>query len=572
MGSYLTAITLSGCDISTYAPITHLALGSFPVAFKFLFEPTPARVEFIIGGSSSQRKMSLASGLALAQNSDCFFAGGRNNMVSYAAAFVLSLVSAALLTPVVRTLSYRFNLLDVPNERKVHRAAVPRTGGIAVAVAFLVPVFGIAVTNAQVGKAVYANWALVFGITTGAIFMAFVGLLDDLKGLGALTKLLLQAGAATLAYLCGFRIQGMSLPFGGVLDMGVFAYPATVIWIVGIINALNLIDGLDGLAAGIGFFVLLFNFVLGFVNESIFVCLIAASLAGAILGFLFYNFNPASIFMGDCGSMLVGYVLALGAINSGQKSSTTVALLTPIAAMGIPIMDTLFSMVRRFLERRSLFSPDKGHIHHKLLSLGLDQRKVVLILYMGTVALILAASLLHFGKNWQVGIGLLVMVAFFFVFARLVGVMDYITRRRYSRLGIWTHHTEMLRRSLPEALERCRKLSGRESVEEFLGWFLKRNDLKFVDIFLQDDENPVLKATNPDYAGSSREPLLIAEVQLCGKERELAGRMRFGWHSERGRVSSATEILLQLVGDALGAERIRTVLGPKKQAVDLPQR
>lgn len=472
-------------------------------------------------------------------------------MISYSVAFIVALACSALLTPLVRRLSYRLGLYDPPNARKIHEHAVPRTGGVAMVLAFLVPIVGIALTTAAVGQQVYENINFVVGIVVGGVAIMLVGLADDLKGLGAKKKLLLQLVVASFAFALGFRIESVSLPFGGELEMGFFSYFITMLWIVGIVNALNLIDGLDGLAAGIAFLVLLFNFALGFANDSIFVCLIAASLAGAIVGFLFYNFNPASIFMGDAGSMFIGYVLALGAMNSGQKSSTTVALIAPIVAMGVPIMDTLFSMVRRFLERRPIFSPDRGHIHHRLLAMGINHRRVVLLLYLFSIVLVLVAALVQFGQTWQVGLGLVLMVVFLLIFARLIGLAQYVARRRSHRLGIRTRHGEILRKLIFEALEKTVDVRSPAVIEAYLSWLVAQCEMKYADVYVGDEKEPTWGVENVDYVEKEREPFISVVTPMLAEGGEELGRVRFGWQSERGKVTSVTETLLQVIVDRL---------------------
>ena len=486
-------------------------------------------------------------------------------MISFAAAFIVALGIAAVLTPAVRRLSYRLKLYDTPDERKLHHRVVPRTGGVAIVIAFLVPILGIALTEASVGQTVYKQLHYVTGIIVGSMLIMGVGLLDDLRGLGAKKKFLLQLLIATFAFAVGFRIENVSLPFLGSLEMGMFSYLVTVVWIVGIINAINLIDGLDGLAGGIAFFVLIFNFVIGYMNHSVLVCLIAAALAGAILGFLFYNFNPASIFMGDAGSMFIGYVLALGAINSGQKYSTTVALLTPIIAMGIPIMDTLFSIARRFLERRSMFSADRGHIHHRLLEMGITQRRTVMILYAFTILLVVVALVVHVSNDVQLGMGLVLMVLVFVVFARIVGVADYFTRRRLRRMGVRTPRAERLRTLLFDALVKADALSGENDMPGFLEWLGKGVQFTFVVFCYADSEEPVAGWENDHSDKDRRKRTLVAAIPLFDAERNEFAMLKFGWLSERGRVTSETEILLQVIADRLGMRLLEAGGGTRRR-------
>jgi UDP-GlcNAc:undecaprenyl-phosphate GlcNAc-1-phosphate transferase len=469
---------------------------------------------------------------------------------SYVLAFLVATALSATLTPLVRRRSLASLAADAPNGRTVHVVPMPRTGGVAIFAAFVGTLLAVVAVNTTVGMAVAQNLARVIGFAAGGVVVAAVGLLDDLRGLSAKQKALWQVVAATIAYVAGFRIVGVSLPFGEVLSMGVFSYAITVLWIVGIVNALNLIDGLDGLAGGIGFFVLLFHFVLGYGQSAVLVCLVSAALAGAILGFLFYNFNPASIFMGDSGSLFIGFVLALSSIDAGQKSSTTVALLTPVVAMGVPIMDTLFSMVRRFLERRPMFSPDRGHIHHRLLDLGLTQRRVVLILYGFTILLIVIAASLHFGRSWQVGLGLAILAVAFVAFAKIVGVVDRFTQRRERRLGLYSAHTKRLRRSIAEAVTRSSGLAPGTDPRPFLSWFLAENDLLRVELSLHDGSWR-LEVQNDGYVVRARITELVSELPIVDPAGAEVGIARFAWQSERGRVTPETEILLQVVVDQL---------------------
>ena len=471
-------------------------------------------------------------------------------MISYLVAFLLATGVAAVLTPVLRWASLKYGLYDAPNARKVHANIIPRTGGLAIGLGFFAPILGIALTQAQVGRVFYQNVNYMIGLVLGGVMVLAIGVLDDLKGLGAKRKLLGQIVAATIAFAAGFRIEVVSLPIGASVEMGVFAYFVTVFWIVGIINALNLIDGLDGLAAGIGFLVLVFNFVIGYSNESIWVCLVAASLAGAILGFLFYNFNPASIFMGDAGSMFIGFILALGAVNSGQKTPTTVALLTPIIAMGIPIMDTLFSIVRRFLERRPMFSPDRGHIHHRLLDMGFTHRRVVLILYSVSVGLVLLALLLRFSDHrWHVGLGLSVLFVTVFVFARLVGVVQRSAAMKRYRYGIRTRHTQLIRATLPEAFRRGADVSSLEDAREYLAWFLVAAEIKYVEVMSANADEPLIVLRNEGYPEATRQPPISLAIPFKDDQNKVLGHATFGWLSERGKVSEQTEILLQVILD-----------------------
>jgi UDP-GlcNAc:undecaprenyl-phosphate GlcNAc-1-phosphate transferase len=346
-------------------------------------------------------------------------------MTSVLFAFLLAVFVATSLTPAVRFLSVRLGAVDAPGGRHIHHYAMPRMGGIAVVLAFFGPFLALFMLDTQVARLFFSEPLRMLGLGLGGAVVAGLGALDDLRGVRAWKKLAVQIGAALIAFACGYRIDAMNFPGIGTMEMGIFAVPVTVLWVVAVINALNLIDGLDGLAAGVAFFACVANFVVASFGHNSLVMLISASLGGAVLGFLIYNFNPATIFMGDTGSMFLGYVLAtMSLLGSAIKSSTTIAILVPLVALGLPIMDTLFAMIRRILERRPIFSPDRGHIHHRLLELGITHRRAVLILYGISIACTVGAVGLALGRSVQVGsviLGVAVMLFGMFRFANAFG-------------------------------------------------------------------------------------------------------------------------------------------------------
>lgn len=307
--------------------------------------------------------------------------------VTYTFAFFLSLLLSLGLIPIIRDLSIKYKLLDDPyrSTRTIHQRLIPRTGGIGILLAFMAPLLGLFFVQSGVGGVFTSDYKMAVTLLTGGFLISAIGLIDDLYGIRASRKFILQSFVAIFSYAMGFKIQSVSLPFIGVIDMGIFAPVVTLLWIVGIINAINLVDGIDGLAAGLAFFVCVTNFVFGFASNNVIICLISSALGGALLGFLYFNFNPASIFMGDSGSMFIGYILATSSLWASMKKGTTVALLIPIISMGLPIMDTFVAMFRRLILKRPIFSPDRGHIHHRLLQKGYSQKKTVMILYVSVL-------------------------------------------------------------------------------------------------------------------------------------------------------------------------------------------
>jgi UDP-GlcNAc:undecaprenyl-phosphate/decaprenyl-phosphate GlcNAc-1-phosphate transferase len=313
-------------------------------------------------------------------------------------AFILACLVSALLTPWVRQFALRRRLFDDHvSSRKVHGRPIPRLGGIAIGVGFYAPLLGLLLASTSVGTIFYASSYKAGAFLLGGAAILALGLYDDIRGAGAVKKFLGQFVIAGALYFAGFRIDQISLPFVHALSLGPLSLVFTVLWIVGVINAMNLIDGLDGLATGVGLFGVTAAFSLAVFRSDPIMMLFMASLGGSLLGFLFYNFSPASIFMGDTGAMFLGYVLGVGATQTSQKSSTTVAILVPMVALGVPITDTFLAMVRRALSGRPMFSGDRAHIHHKLLDLGLTQRQAVIILYavsfvLGGTALVLTVA------------------------------------------------------------------------------------------------------------------------------------------------------------------------------------
>jgi len=290
--------------------------------------------------------------------------------VAFAAAFVL--------TPLCRNLAICWGVLDRPDQtRKVHARPVPRIGGVPIVVAYL-GAFGILLLfSLQGGEIVRGHLGLAWRLFPAAALVFATGLLDDLFGLRPWQKLLGQLGAAVVAFAAGVHLSG----FGGYRFPMWWTLPATILWLVGCTNAFNLIDGVDGLAAGVGFFATLTTLMAALLQHNVPLALATAPLAGALLGFLRYNFNPATVFLGDCGSLLIGFLLGCFSLLWSEKSATILGMTAPLMALSIPLLDTGLSIVRRFLRHQPIFAGDRGHIHHKLLARGFTPRRVVLLLY-----------------------------------------------------------------------------------------------------------------------------------------------------------------------------------------------
>jgi UDP-GlcNAc:undecaprenyl-phosphate GlcNAc-1-phosphate transferase len=244
----------------------------------------------------------------------------------------------------------------------------------------------------------------MIGLTLGLGLVATVGFVDDIRRLSAFFKLLVQVIASILAYVFGLRISGVDLPFLDPFQLGWLSLPMTVLWIVGIVNAVNLIDGLDGLAGGVLLFASLVNFAAAIGSGAAVPSAIMVSMAGSILGFLLFNWYPAKIYLGDGGAYSLGFLLAVSALLAPvQKASTGISLLVPLLAVGLPVFDTLLTMLRRYLNRRGIFSPDRGHLHHILLDAGISHRRVVVGLYAISCVLCSCALIIVLRRNQSIG-------------------------------------------------------------------------------------------------------------------------------------------------------------------------
>ena len=309
-------------------------------------------------------------------------------MTGYRTYEIVSLGSMAVsifVTALVVRIARAMRLLDKPEIRKVHASAIPRIGGTAIVVAMFASVLPVLALDNVIGEAFRQDQSQLIMILAGGLFMFAVGLLDDVKGLQPRTKFLAQLVAAAAVCGAGVRIESFAIGPGQGLHLGWLAWPVTLLWIVGVTNAMNLIDGLDGLAAGISTVTCSVIAAFALYTEQPVMAVLMLAMLGSLLGFLFLNFNPARIFMGDCGSLFLGFVLASASVRCADKGATIVGLALPFLAMGVPIFDTLFSILRRTLERRGIFSADRGHIHHRLLDGGLRQHQVAILIYVVTL-------------------------------------------------------------------------------------------------------------------------------------------------------------------------------------------
>lgn len=337
--------------------------------------------------------------------------------------FALSFGIALAATPLAGRLAVRVGAVDYPGPRKIHRHPVPRLGGVALYLACVLPLpalYGLHLLRDDLSVTFLRENA--YQLTAIALLSAgilILGIYDDIRGVGAWKKFLVECVAAVLLYVAGIEIAILSNPFGGdPIQLGWLAPVVTVVWVVGLTNAINLLDGVDGLAAGVTAFAALTLSVGAIHKGEPLTALLALSVAGATIGFLRHNFPPARIFMGDSGALFLGFFLSAVALKGVVKGPVAGAILVPMVALGVPIWDSLLTVTRRVADGRPIFAADDGHVHHRLLYWGLTQRQVALTLYGVTVLLCAAAMGLMFLRRAEA-----------VVILALLGVFGYVTSR-----------------------------------------------------------------------------------------------------------------------------------------------
>ncbi|MBM7707245.1 glycosyltransferase family 4 protein [Chryseomicrobium aureum] len=330
-------------------------------------------------------------------------------MLAYA--LVLAFVASVVFTPFVKRLAYRIGAVDRPNYRKVHARIMPRLGGLAIYLSFILT-YLVYRPDGEFDKA----------LLIGATIIIITGMLDDMLEITAKAKILGQLSAAAVIVVFGdIQVEFINLPFGGTLEFGYFSIPLTILWIVAITNAVNLIDGLDGLAAGVSTIALITLSAMAIIIGNPFVASATAILAASTLGFLVFNFYPARIFMGDTGALFLGYMISVFALL-GFKGVTMFALIIPIIMLGVPVSDTFFAIIRRLREKQPLSAADKSHLHHCLLNVGFTHRQTVLIIY--SIAALFGVTALIFSQAtiWGALLLVAVMLVIIELFVEIIGL------------------------------------------------------------------------------------------------------------------------------------------------------
>ncbi|MBO2944864.1 undecaprenyl/decaprenyl-phosphate alpha-N-acetylglucosaminyl 1-phosphate transferase [Paenibacillus sp. F411] len=357
----------------------------------------------------------------------------------YVIGFVVSLALALVLTPLVKKFAIRIGAVDVPDARKVHTRIMPRLGGLGIYLAFVIGLIAVLPFIPDSLSARDANFMKAFLI--GGSMIVLIGALDDRFQLSAKVKFLAQIAAACVVVF-GFNItvDFVNIPFQDAyssLETWI-AVPLTIFWIVGVTNAINLIDGLDGLAAGVSGIAIGTILVMSLLMGYTMVAMLCLLLLGGIIGFLFFNFHPAKIFMGDAGSLFLGFSLAMLSLL-GFKQIAIVSFITPLIIIGVPLSDTFFAIVRRKLQNKPIFAPDKGHLHHCLRELGFSHRQTVLLIYaiatfFGVLAVIQSSAALY-EANWVTFVVICFMMFFMQIGAEVIGLVSKTKRPLLSLIS-----------------------------------------------------------------------------------------------------------------------------------------
>ena len=297
--------------------------------------------------------------------------------IVYVLAFLIAFSISFFTTPLAKKIAFRVGAIDYPKERGVHTKPIPRMGGIAIVLGFMFTLLLVTPFMPLL------NLKQFLGVTAGAAIIFILGFFDDIHNLSAKFKLVFQIIAALLVTSSGIKIQFVSWPFldHSLISLQALTTPLTVIWIVGVTNAVNLIDGLDGLAAGVSSIASICLMALSIHSGYPLALILTATLAGSCLGFLPYNFNPATIFMGDTGSTFLGFILAVISVLGLLKTYTFATIFIAVLVLGLPIFDTTFAILRRFLNGKPIMEADKGHLHHRLMDKGYSQKQTVVTLY-----------------------------------------------------------------------------------------------------------------------------------------------------------------------------------------------
>jgi UDP-GlcNAc:undecaprenyl-phosphate/decaprenyl-phosphate GlcNAc-1-phosphate transferase len=396
----------------------------------------------------------------------------------YLGTFASSLLFSFIATKVVRDLANRKGWVSAPhNPRHLHISPLPRLGGVAIALSFFVAILlGLSVQQFLQPASALPTLYPLLTILPPALLIFLLGVYDDVRTVGPYLKFGVQALAGAMLFAGGLRISDIPLLFGTHQFAWFVGLPLTIFWVMAITNAFNLIDGLDGLAAGSALFSTMVMFVVAALGGMSLVSLVTLALAGAILGFLRYNFNPATIFLGDCGSLFVGFLLSALALQGAQKAPTLIAVAIPLVSFGLPILETVLSIARRFISGRPVFTADREHIHHKLLEHGWSHRQVVIILYGVSAVFALLSLFLLWPTGSTLGLVLAVLGTGIWLGVQHLGYLEFGELRRVAQRTIEQRHIFVNNLAVRRAVEELKVAEDLPQIHRILIAAFDSND------------------------------------------------------------------------------------------------
>ena len=470
-------------------------------------------------------------------------------------AFALAFLASLLFTWAVRELARRYGLYDQQGGRKIHRGEIPRLGGVAVTLALAVPLIGLSVWGNKISTEIFRNEPMVLALVLGGAVVVIAGIVDDTIGLRARWKLAAQIAAALAAYAVGVRILHLSIPLVGFVELGALSLPITLLWFLVVTNAVNLVDGLDGLAGSVVVLAGGALFGMSLIEGDYLAAVVLASVVGSTLGFLRFNVRPASIFLGDTGSLVLGYVLALVSVHSAQKTYALFSITAAFVALGVPIFDLGMAFVRRLLIGRSPFAPDQYHVHHILLRKGLSQKQSVLFMagvsaFLGVVALVMVNGDDRLSAIVLVAVGILMVIA-----VRGLGYVELI--RSGHRQNVLSASEQHATEQLAAVLRLRDQMRSARSVEEVFGLIERTcadQDLGFEEVHV------ILTEPKLELRWASTALANNQDVHFQALEREtfpirvshrVQGEVRVAWYRERAVLRAHQCALGQLLADGL---------------------
>jgi UDP-GlcNAc:undecaprenyl-phosphate GlcNAc-1-phosphate transferase len=404
----------------------------------------------------------------------------------YLGMFAASLLLSFLFTRSVRDRAIERGWVAVPStDRHLHSRPLPRLGGVAILASFLVTVFaGLLLVWFSGHLNVEFAWRGILTILLPALLVFLLGVYDDVHPVGPYFKFSVQAVAATILFAGGLRILDLPVLLGSHHFPWFVGLPVTILWVLAITNAFNLIDGLDGLAAGSALFSTLVVFVVSLFTNSPLVSLMTIALTGAILGFLRFNFNPATIFLGDCGSLFIGFLLSALALHGAQKAPTIIAVAIPVVSFGLPILETALSVLRRFISGRPVFTADREHIHHKLLQRGLSHRQVVIVLYAVSAFFALLSLFLLWPTGSTLGLVLAVLGTGVWVGVQHLGYLEFGELRRVAQRTMEQRRIFINNLAIRRATEELKAVRSHDQLCHVLTAAFENNDFDAFELRL----------------------------------------------------------------------------------------